>query len=181
MPPIKFVSTFLTLLCVAVLVFVAAPEAIAEVDEVAIEVPLSGIAHEMVFDKTRQRFYVSIPAMNEVLSVSIAPFGVQGSFVFGSQPRGVDISHDDSKLFVALFDAGAVGVGLRGSDSNTQVVLLDEQLSERVRGDNQLIPLKPGTYWLHVKRAFGAPPKKLAIRLVSAPRTTRKPPSGSGY
>ena len=110
MPPIKFVSTFLTLLCVAVLVFVAAPEAIAEVDEVAIEVPLTGIAHEMVFDKTRQRFYVSIPAMNEVLIVSIAPFGVQGSFVFGDKPRGVDISHDDAKLFVALKDVGAVGV-----------------------------------------------------------------------
>lgn len=100
-----------TLLWIAVfstLLTIALPQANAQ--EQSIDIPLGGDAHEMVFDASRQRFYVTIPANNEVVIVSIAPFAIEGSIPFGSPPRGIDLSHDASKLFVALNGAGAVGV-----------------------------------------------------------------------
>ncbi|MGJ8654786.1 MAG: thrombospondin type 3 repeat-containing protein [Opitutaceae bacterium] len=97
--------------------------------EVEVVVPLGGDAHEMVYDEVRQRFYVSVPSLNEVVIVSTAPFSIAGSIPFGSAPRGIDLSHDGTRLFVALNGAGAVGV-VDLSDNSVSTIPIGTELGD---------------------------------------------------
>lgn len=75
-----------------------------------LELELGGIGHEMVHDPVRGQIYVTIPSLNEVVYISTQTYSIIDRVVVGSQPRGIDISHDGSTLFVALNGAGAVAV-----------------------------------------------------------------------
>jgi|GEM_PF-3949020 len=97
-----------SLLAVFFLVIGSAVAVYAETAEISI--PLGGNAHDMVFDEARQRIYITIPSTQEVLVLSTAPFTIEGRIPFATQPRGIDLSHDGSRLFVALNGAGSVGV-----------------------------------------------------------------------
>ena len=99
--------------------------------QLTIGVELGGIGHEMVFDESRDSIYVTVPSLNEVVIVSSINYTVLDRIIVGATPRGIDISHDASKLFVALNGAGAVAV----VDIGTQQV--DEIVVGELLGDSR--------------------------------------------
>jgi len=75
-----------------------------------LEIEFGGIGHEMAYDQSRNRIYVTVPSLNEVVYVSTETYEVIDRVVVGSQPRGIDLSNDGTRLFVALNGAGSIAV-----------------------------------------------------------------------
>ncbi|MEM6581899.1 MAG: thrombospondin type 3 repeat-containing protein [Pseudomonadota bacterium] len=71
---------------------------------------LGGKGHGIVHDPDRQLIYVSVPSTNEVIRLSTTDFTIVDRIYVGSQPKGMDLSDDGSRLFIALFGGGAVAV-----------------------------------------------------------------------
>ena len=69
---------------------------------------LGGDAHEMVLDSNRQTLYISVPALHEVVLVSTVDYTIIDRLVLPSSTRGMDMSDDGDRLFVALNDSGSV-------------------------------------------------------------------------
>jgi len=95
-------------------------------DELNIEVELGGIGHELAYDSARQLIYVTVPSLNEVVYLSAESFEVVDRVVVGSQPKGIDLNHDGSKLFVALYGAGSIAVVDLDTQAVSEIVIGDE-------------------------------------------------------
>ena len=85
----------------------------------------------MVFDRPRKKVYVTLPSLNEVVYVSTETLTVMDRVIVGSGPRGIDLSLDGSKLFVALNETGAVAVVDIESKTIEEIVVGDELESPR--------------------------------------------------
>ncbi len=87
-------------------------------------VPLSSNPNDVVVDMGRGLAYVSIPAMDEILSINLATGEIQDRPVLPA-PAGLELSADGKYLYVALnYSTGIARVDL--SDwSSTQVVLAE--------------------------------------------------------
>lgn len=78
-------------------------------DVAVIELP--GTGFDMETDAARHLLYVSAPSSNDIVLVSTETNQVVDTVHMGGQrPMGIDLSIDGSRLFVALNQAGAVGV-----------------------------------------------------------------------
>ena len=77
-------------------------------EPVEVSIDLLGEAGDLAFDAPRNRLYVSVPLDNEVLAISLETLEVVRRVPAGSLPRGIDLSHDGSRLFVAIDDAPAI-------------------------------------------------------------------------
>lgn len=73
-------------------------------------IAMGSSAQDFAYDSTRGLIYVSIPALNEITIVSTRTLSIVNRVWIGSTPRGVDLSSDGNRLFVALNHAAAVGV-----------------------------------------------------------------------
>lgn len=94
-----------------------------DAQDLGVQVELGGVGHEMVYDADREQLHVTVPSLNEVVSVSTRSLEVVNRIVVGSRPRGIDLSHDGTRLFVALGEAGAVAVVDLASESVEEIVL----------------------------------------------------------
>lgn len=102
--PCRRISVFCTLT-----LFISVDLASAQPLELHID--LGGVGHEMLFDPVRDRIYVSVPSTREVVAISTIDFGIVDRLAFGSgDPRGIALSSDGTRLFVALHGAGSIAV-----------------------------------------------------------------------
>jgi uncharacterized repeat protein (TIGR01451 family) len=76
----------------------------------SVNLDLGADAFDMELDAARQRLYVSVPGLNEVVIVSASNWTVLNRVVVGGSPHGIDMSQDGSVLYVALNQGGAVAV-----------------------------------------------------------------------
>lgn len=76
----------------------------------AAPVHLGAAGFDLELDTLRNLAYVSLPTRNEVAVISTDSGKILRRVVVGSRPRGIDISLDGSKLYVALNGAGAIAV-----------------------------------------------------------------------
>lgn len=93
------------LLCAIVI-----PAVLAQADQEDVLVTLPGVTHDLVYDAERQLIYISVPETNTIVFVSAVTFEIVDEVIVGTQPRGIDLSHDHSKLFAALHQANSVAV-----------------------------------------------------------------------
>ncbi len=89
-----------------------------------LEVKLSSTPFDFAYDSTRNLIYVSLPNENCIAVISSLTWNLVNKVVVGSRPYGIDISHDFSKLFIALYSHYGTVVNL---DLNTyNMVYYDE-------------------------------------------------------
>ena len=69
---------------------------------------LGGLGADMEVDAARQRLYVSVPSLNQVVVISTETYEIIERVRVGTGPRGIDMSADQRLLFVALDGGGAV-------------------------------------------------------------------------
>ncbi|HEX4823987.1 MAG TPA: thrombospondin type 3 repeat-containing protein [Candidatus Polarisedimenticolaceae bacterium] len=74
------------------------------------KVELEAKAHDAVLDVARERVYVSLPALDAVVAISTRTFQVADQFTIGPSPRGLDLSPDGERLYVALQGSGELGI-----------------------------------------------------------------------
>jgi len=74
-------------------------------------------------DSSRNQIYVSIPTRNEIAIISINSFEILDRIVVGSGPKGIDLSHDNQFLYIALSGAGAVAILDLASQTVSEVVV----------------------------------------------------------
>ncbi len=81
-----------------------------DAQNVAHRLPLVGDLRDLVFDKTRSRVYISNFLKNriEVVQVGANSYDQLDSIPVGSSPVGIDLSADDSLLFVATSDSNYI-------------------------------------------------------------------------
>lgn len=86
--------------------FTTSPFGMPSPAEVVVE--LDDTAFDMVHDASRQMLYVTLPDSGEVVFVSTRGFEIVERLSVGLGPRGIDLSLDGTRLFVALNGEGAV-------------------------------------------------------------------------
>ena len=91
----------------------------------AAPVRLGAVGFDLELDTLRNLAYVSLPTRNEVAVISTVSGTIIRRVVVGSGPRGIDISLDGSKLYVALNGAGAIAVVDLASYSVGEIVIGD--------------------------------------------------------
>ena len=69
---------------------------------------LGGLGADMEVDAARQRLYVSVPSLNQVVVISTETYEIIERVRVGTGPRGIDMSDDQRLLFVALDGGGSV-------------------------------------------------------------------------
>ena len=69
---------------------------------------LGGLGADMEVDAARQRLYVSVPSLNQVVVISTETYEIIERVRVGTGPRGIDMSADQRLLFVALDGGGSV-------------------------------------------------------------------------
>ncbi len=95
----------------------------------AVRIELAGIGHDMEFDATGNRVFVSIPSLNRVAEIDLDEGIVTDNFSLPAQPRGIDLADDGTTIYAALNTIGSLGV----VDSTTGSV---EAIDLRVELDN---------------------------------------------
>ncbi len=75
-----------------------------------VQVAFGDSAHEMVRDPIRGLLFVTIPATGEVRVVSLVDYSVIDTYPVGIEPRGIALSEDGTRLFVAMNGSGVVVV-----------------------------------------------------------------------
>ena len=61
-------------------------------------------------DEVRQQLYLSIPDLNRLAVIDLAGFTVTDNVDLGGSPRGLALSPDGDRLYIAIDGAGSVGV-----------------------------------------------------------------------
>lgn len=82
----------------------------ARAQETDVSVELGGIGHDIALDRIRRMVYVSVPSRNEIVKISTDDYSIVQRVIVGSSPRGIDLSIDRTRLFIALSQAGAIAV-----------------------------------------------------------------------
>lgn len=65
-------------------------------------IELGAIGFDTAIDETREQIYISIPSRNEIVVVSTSKLRVVDRISLPGSPYGIDLSIDESRLFVAL-------------------------------------------------------------------------------
>jgi len=78
-------------------------------------------AQEMVYDSSRNRVYATVPASNSVAIIDAQQLQLVKMISIGSNPQGLTISEDGSRLYVANSGATVNGIGI--VDLNNLVAL----------------------------------------------------------
>jgi hypothetical protein len=78
----------------------------AQTQPISVAFPADG--HDLELDVARNRLYVSTPTIGEIQVVSTFSWQVIATVRVPPQPRGIDMSHDGTELFVAVGQAGAL-------------------------------------------------------------------------
>ncbi len=139
---------FLVSMCLLITLFILPFQASAQ----DIQVELGGIGFDMEIDQNRNQFYVSVPALNEIVVISMSNYQVTERVVIGSRPHGIDLSHDGNTLFVALNQAGAVAF----LDLNTmqiEEVLVGNELGSSLAYD--VVAGKPNRVYVSANPSSG--------------------------
>lgn len=116
-----------------------------------VTIGLGGKGFDMEIDAARNRAYVSVPATNEVLFVSLDTFTVDARVRVGSSPHGLDLSLDGTRLFVALNQAAAVAVVDIDARTVTEIVVGQVMNSSRTydvveaEPDRLVVSANPGS------------------------------------
>jgi hypothetical protein len=76
--------------------------------DIQLQLPADG--HEIAFDEARDRYYVSVPDSNAILVVSASNHQVVTTIPIAPRPRGMDISHDGSTLYVAMQQGSGIAL-----------------------------------------------------------------------
>ena len=71
---------------------------------------LGGNGADLEYDVSRDRLYVSLRSSDEIAYVDAKTLGIVDRVLVGSDPRGIDLGHDNSRLFVALHGTGSVAM-----------------------------------------------------------------------
>jgi len=115
----RFTAHFARVLALSMVVMSALAQ------DVPVNVELGGIGFDMELDESRSLLYVSVPSRNEIVFVSTDSFQIVDRVLVGSRPHGIDLSHDGSRLFVALNQAAAVAVVDLESLAVTEIVVIE--------------------------------------------------------
>ncbi len=75
---------------------------------IIIHADLGGTGHEVLLDSSRDLVYVAIPLANEIAVVSSITGEVLDRVFVGPSPRGMDLSHDGQRAYIALNQAASV-------------------------------------------------------------------------
>ncbi len=75
-----------------------------------VELDLLGLAGDSVLDSVRELVYVSLPERSEIAIVSLRAAAIVDRVPLGGGPRGLDLSADGSRLFVALSHTAAIAI-----------------------------------------------------------------------
>ena len=73
-------------------------------------IELAGIGHEMAFDRTGNRVFISVPSLNRITEIDLGNGSIAQTFALPGQPRGIDLAGDNATLYAALNDTGSLAV-----------------------------------------------------------------------
>ena len=96
--------------------------------------PVNDPLLDLEYDSDRNVIYASVPTLNEVVILNTSNFNIQRRIAVGSEPRGLDLSQDKTKLYIALRGAGAIAVLDLVTESVTEIVV-GEELDTPLAGD----------------------------------------------
>ena len=116
---------------------------------------LGGLGADMEVDAARQRLYVSVPSLNQVVVISTETYEIIERVTVGTGPRGIDMSIDGSLLFVAL-DGGSSVVFLDLETFNFSQVEIGKELGSPRTWD--VIEGRHGRVFASANRSFGGLP-----------------------
>ena len=71
-------------------------------------IDLGGDGFDMVLDSTRDQLFISVPSLNEIVVISTVRFVIDDR-ISVVEPHGIELSHDNNFLYIAL-GTGSVGV-----------------------------------------------------------------------
>lgn len=74
------------------------------------ETYISESARDMARDEQRDLIYVTTPTSNEILAISSNTFEIVNSITIPFSSYGINLSLDHTRLFVALYGGGSVGI-----------------------------------------------------------------------
>ena len=74
----------------------------------------------------RSLIYVSIPRLEQVVTVSAETFEIVDRMAVGAVPQGIDLSIDGTRLFVALRNEGAVAVVDLTTEAVSRIDVMNE-------------------------------------------------------
>jgi hypothetical protein len=111
---------------------------------------LGGDPHEVVYDEIRDVYYASIPSLNELLTIDADTNRIVKRTVVGPSPRGIDLSTDNSKLYIALWGATAFAIYdlVTGTVSEVLIELLGDSRAwdvEETETNRIFISANPGS------------------------------------
>ena len=73
-----------------------------------IDIELPDVGQDMEVDPVRQLLYVSVPARNEIVVISLNSLTIVDLLFVGNRPHGIDLSADGRTLYAALHQATSV-------------------------------------------------------------------------
>lgn len=109
-------------------------------------------AQSMVYDYSRNRVYATVPASNSVAIIDAQRLKLISMIPIGSNPQGISISQDNTRLYVANAGETATGIGI--VDLNSLVALTGFSTASAVTSvfaglNNQLYILSGSIYMLN--------------------------------
>ncbi|MBV8865105.1 MAG: hypothetical protein JO210_06855, partial [Acidobacteriaceae bacterium] len=138
--------------------------------------------YDMVLDAARDRFYVSLPQQQQLVSVAATAGGVVGSIAIPGEPGFLQLSADDVHLYVGLRFKGSIVVIDLTTSKVVQTIDLSSLLAQNSTG--KLFELSPGDLLV------GGPPQETPAGLLlsyavelnpSVPKSAHRIGNTKGY
>jgi len=148
----------------------------------AVRIELAGIGHDMEFDATGNRVFVSIPSLNSVAEIDLDEAVITDSFSLPAQPRGIDLAGDGTTIYAALNSVGDLAV-VDSTTGNVETIDISVELDDdrtwdvaEVSNDRVVVSTNPSSngfgYIVEVRRDLGN-----AATRVASDRIIRAAPS----
>lgn len=99
--------------------------AVINVRAAPVGLELGAVGFDLALDTIRRLAYVSLPMLNEVVVISTTSNTIVRRVLVGFQPHGIDVSLDNSKLYVALNGSGAIAVVDLDSNAVSEIEIGD--------------------------------------------------------
>jgi hypothetical protein len=151
----------------SLLVLVASAVSAQDAD---VTLELGGEGADIEYDAERGQLYVSIPDLNQVAVVSTGSYAIVDRIYVGAGPRGLSLSFDGSRLFVALAFAGAVAIVDLESRTVSEIVV-DEMIESSLAWD--VIEAQPDRLFVSGNGTFFDPSWIVEIELDAGNAMTR--------
>ena len=94
-----------------------------------LRVELGGIGHDMEYDASGERVFVSVPNLNRILEVNLNTAMIVRNFTLSGQPRGIDLSRDGKTIYAALHGLGDIAV-LDTTNGDTEDIDISAELDD---------------------------------------------------